>query len=380
MTSISYSQGEFLIEIDTATGSFYKIGNSISGITWVYPYIRGYDETHGTYIFQGGASLVDHLYSVDVTNGSIIYNPYFSPSGTGARELKYDNTNDSLYGLYWDSSLSQFFIASVNSSTGLCTHITSNPIVGLTSTAQGATAFDDIHHRYFTLQNNQLFSIDALSGNLISSPALIFSSGDQLIHFCYNNTLDTLNGLIQNSNTQLCYVAYINTMTGAIAKVGSGTTFGFGGGSSTIDRINQRYIYAYTAGGSIFYITTVDIVTGNVISNKLIPLGSGDNIHSISFDNIRGKLFGIQWDSDGVTPINYYKSASNIRIYPIPANNNIIIQSSTTLGTIIIYNAFGKILFQAKSKSNQEQIDIDDFPAGIYTILVKEKYNKIIKN
>src|ERR1035437_7228236 len=115
------SGGEFLIEIDAGTGSFSRIGGAINGITWIFPYIRGYDETHGAYIFQGGASLVDHLYSIDVTNGSTISNPSFAPNGSSTRQPKYDNSQHTLYGLYWNNSLQQFFFASINPVTGLNT-------------------------------------------------------------------------------------------------------------------------------------------------------------------------------------------------------------------------------------------------------------------
>src|SRR6185312_5622388 len=204
---LSFSQGEFLIEIDTATGSFSHIGTAIKGIRWVYPYIRAYDETHGAYIFQGGNPLVDSLYSINVANGSIISNPYFSPSGTGAREPKYDNTKDTLYGLYWNNSLSEFFLAWINPLTGLYTQIGTTPIAGLSGTSQGETAYDEVNHRYFALDNTQLFCIDATNGNLISNPILSSSPNGQLIHFWYDNSTNTLYGLMQTIGItpQLCY-------------------------------------------------------------------------------------------------------------------------------------------------------------------------------
>src|SRR6185312_2328717 len=267
---------------------------------WVYPYIRAYDETHGAYIFQGGNPLVDSLYSINVANGSIISNPYFSPSGTGAREPKYDNTKDTLYGLYWNNSLSEFFLAWINPLTGLYTQIGTTPIAGLSGTSQGETAYDEVNHRYFALDNTQLFCIDATNGNLISNPILSSSPNGQLIHFWYDNSTNTLYGLMQTIGItpQLCYLVSINTSTGVMTTVGSGTTFGSGGGSSAIDRTNQRYMYTYSTGGSSFHIVTLDIATGNVIANKLLPLCNGDNIHSIAFDNVKGKLYGIQWDAD----------------------------------------------------------------------------------
>lgn len=377
-TSFSFSQGEFLIEIDTSSGSFKKIGGAINGITWVYPYVRAYDETHGVYIFQGGTTIVDHLYSIDVANGSVISAPYFPPSGSSVREIKYDNSKDTLYGLYWDSTLQQFFLASVNRISGIHSQVSSNPVLGLSGTMQGFSAYDDINHRYFTLETKQLFTINTSTGSLISSTALNLTASEQLLHFCYNSASNVLNGLMQDSNTQLCYLVSINTATGAVTKIGNATAYGIGGGSSAIDTLNQRYLYTYTTGGSDFFIVTANIKTGNIISNKQILLNGGDNIHSIAFDNVKGKLFGIQWDAL-ITSIVDFNYAYAVKIFPVPANNSIVIRSSTELGSIIIYNTLGEVVLQTKSDNMQEQIDLQMLAMGVYTIYVQGNYNVIIK-
>lgn len=380
ISSFSYSQGEFLIEIDTATGSYNQIGGAISGIGFVFPYVRAYDETNGAYIFQGGASLVDHLYSIDVTNGSIISNPYFAPSGSSVREPKYDNIKDTLYGLYWNSSLSQFFLASINPTTGIYTQVGTIPIMGLGGISQGATAYDEINHRYFALQNNQLFSIDASNGNLISNPILNTASGEQLLHFCYNNSLNILYGLLQNSNTQICYLVSINTISGVMTKIGNGSLFGIGGGSSSIDKIHQRYMYIYTTGGSTYYITNIDIATGNIIANKLIPLSNGDNIHSIAFDNIKGKLYGIQWDANTTTNIIENGETTGAAIYPNPTNGIFNLQMKKVENVQIeIYNVYSECVYKNKIISSNVQIDLSFQAMGVYFLQIKTEQGIVYK-
>ncbi|MCX6257082.1 MAG: T9SS type A sorting domain-containing protein [Bacteroidia bacterium] len=357
-----YSQGEFIINIDTATGSFTQIGSAINGIGWVSPYIRAYDEVHGHYIFQGGVSIPDHLYTIDVSDGSIISNPYYPPTGSCVREIKYDNSNDSLYGLYWNSSLSHFYLATVNPSTGLIIHIYSSTITGLSSIAQGNTAYDSNNHRYFVITGNHLYSIDALTGNLISSPVLSLGSNQTVIHFCYNHSLNIINGMIMNSSTNLCYLVSIDPVTGGLTIIGTGTPYGVGGGSSAIDTLNQRYMF--TSGGSNFYITTIEIATGNVISHHYLPLGCGDNIHSVSYDNVKAKLFGVQWDAGNF--------AFNI-------NHDVINAScpGSSDGSIDLSINCGTSPFTYLWSNGQTTQYIDSIPEGVYYVTVTDANSNV---
>lgn len=187
------------------------------------------------------------------------------------------------------------------------------------------------------------------------------------------------------SGPQFCYLVSINTTTGVLTTIGNEPTFGIGGGSSAIDRINQGYIYVYSTGGSTFYIATLDIATGNVISNKLLPLGSGDNIHSIAFDNIRGKLYGIQWDADGTCGYCTISISQNsnlntqIPIYPNPAsimltveglmlNENSRIEIKDVLGNAI--TIMPVTLSLSKGNTQDNTIDVSQLNEGIYNLSI----------
>jgi PKD repeat protein len=68
-----------------------------------------------------------------------------------------------------------------------------------------------------------------------------------------------------------------------------------------------------------------------------------------------------------------------IIVYPNPASNSITLQSRAELGTIIIYNALGEIVLQIESKNRQEQIDVNQFLPGIYTVQIQNRISKLIK-
>ncbi|HXB41325.1 MAG TPA: T9SS type A sorting domain-containing protein [Bacteroidia bacterium] len=79
------------------------------------------------------------------------------------------------------------------------------------------------------------------------------------------------------------------------------------------------------------------------------------------------------------TSANQIQKNNPVNVYPNPSINNVIIQSSTELGSIIIFNSLGEIVFETKSKNIQEQIDLSKLSSGIYTIQVQERFSKLVK-
>lgn len=73
-------------------------------------------------------------------------------------------------------------------------------------------------------------------------------------------------------------------------------------------------------------------------------------------------------------------NTGQIKVYPNPSNNNVIIESDVAkLGIVNIYNSLGEIVVQIKSGNTREQIDVSKLPAGIYMIQAQNKYLKLIK-
>lgn len=359
--SNSYSQGEYILEIDPTTGSFIQPNTPIDGVTFVYSYVSTYDEIHSLYIFP--ASTINGLISVN-SNDSIFFNPPFA----SIYECQYDNSSGILYGLHNPSS-DQFVFGSVNPSTAVHSQIGTGPISGINGIYQGMSTFDKNNHRYIIyVSGNMLFSIDALTGNVLSNPAAILNSEESLVHICHDDSTNNLYGLLQNSSQT--FLVQINTTTGTVTKIGSGTTYGFGGGTSAIDKINRHYIYHYYVSGT-YYIAVMDIQTGNLIYNNPILFASGGNINSIEYDNVKKKLYAQHWDASIPAGINPFSKLTSLVFHPNPFSTQTTLQTDNSFhnATLTVDNCFGQTVMQMKNISGQTvTLQRDNLPSGVYFV------------
>jgi hypothetical protein len=107
--------------------------------------------------------------------------------------------------------------------------------------------------------------------------------------------------MYENSSLKY-FLVWIDPATGDVTKIGNGSTLMAGAGSATIDQANRRYIFCnYNLSG--FYLYAMDLVTGNLIYNNLIPIDAGDNVGDMEYDNATQKLYGIHRDANIVWPL-----------------------------------------------------------------------------
>ena len=70
-----------------------------------------------------------------------------------------------------------------------------------------------------------------------------------------------------------------------------------------------------------------------------------------------------------MTDENFVESLEHLSIYPNPATNSVTIKfPSDEEGEISIVNLFGEIIFSEKINSEEEQIDVSKFSAGMYVV------------
>ena len=374
--TVSFSQGEFIVEI-YRTGTFNKIGPGIAGITWIFPNDRAIDENTGTFIFS--SSLIEHwLYSINTSDGSIIYNPLIN----NILAFQFDNSNNILYGIEQDNANNVKYFISINPITGATTRI-GNALPSSAMYGGHFSTFDEINHTYtFLAPPYVLYSIDAASGDVISSPNLSLASGESVGNFTYDNSTPAgiLYGLLQDSNLGLYFLITIDPTTGAITRKGSGTSFGSGNaGSGTIDELNQQYMYMYssqTAGG--YAITTLDMATGNLDYNALIqPFTNNDNFFSLTYDQTQGRLFSIHWETITVgveltaeKPSSFFLGQN----YPNPFNPTTTIKYSlpeSGFVNIAVYDLLGRevaVLVSKEQSVGKYEINFDasDLVSGVY--------------
>ena len=143
---LSFAQYENIVEIDRITGNHIHSGPLIAGVTLVPGNIRSYDENNGIFFFPS-TTPTDRLFSIDVTNDSILHNPVFNTNNV--TEIEYGNSFNTLYGLYRDQPNNFNYLVSINPITGNFNTI-GNPISVAGGMFQGFSAFN---------QNNNIYTI-----------------------------------------------------------------------------------------------------------------------------------------------------------------------------------------------------------------------------
>jgi len=362
----SFSQGEFIVEIDRTTGDYIKTGPLINGIVLVYYDFRAYDENNGIFIFASN-SPTQSLYSIDVSNDAIISNPLYD----NLVEFEYSNTANILYGLLKDDINNVKYLASINTSTAVATTI-GDPISG-SSTFQGKSAIYQSGNTYtFICPPNLLYSMNTNNGNILSNPALQLSSNETIVNICYSNSSGILYGLLIDNNIQKYFLSSINILTGAVTRIGAGGAIFGANGSSTIDEQNQQYICLYsssTIGG--YGIATIDIATGNILHNNLVTtFSTSDNFINVEYDNVQSKLYSMHWDNlTEPLGINSITQNSNITFFPNPFTTQTTLRTDKILkdATLILYNALGQQTTQVNNINGQTvTLHCDNLPCGLY--------------
>lgn len=365
-----FSQGEYIVEIDRTNGNYNKIGSAIPGVTYVYPNVRAYSELDGMFIFQGGVLAPDHLFSIDITSAAVISSPLLTNCNCSG--FKFDNSTGILYGLFFDSALSQYFLETINASTGTHAKVSTNPIPNI-PICQGSTAFDEINHKYI-IGGNTLYSVDANTGIIISNPTLSLLSGEVFLcsSISYDNSTGMLYGILWDANiTNKYFLVSINSTTGGVTKIGPGSTLLEQGGSSAIDQINGQFIYLFS-NSSGFRLATIDIATGNVAYNVLIaPLTANDNFVSLEYDNTQNKLYSIHWETPTITKISGHGYVDNtLSIYPNPFTQKAIIEFQNPKKekcTLTLFDNQGRLV-QVLNEITSDTIELErkNLTNGIY--------------
>lgn len=174
------------------------------------------------------------------------------------------------------------FLATLNPATGVHTRIDSIP--GVNYIFQNATAFDKNNHRYLFLGKdfggqNRLYTVDALSGALISSPVCTLNAGE----LQYDPGSNTLFALELNNTLGKMFVVSINLNTAASTIIDTLPSTGYGSGTSFFNQASHSYVVHQ--GGLLL---SMNVTTGSLTS---VPVSA--NFSSLCFDNVNGFAYGL---------------------------------------------------------------------------------------
>jgi hypothetical protein len=386
-----FAQHEFLVTVNPSTGAHTKI-DSLPGVKWIYtyPHYTTFDETNHRFIFRASDNTYNwRLFSVNAITGSVISNPVFpvvADSADNVIELEYDNSANVLYGLHWDNSDSLEYLVSINPTTGVFTKVDTIPGVKLIATSPHYTTFDATNHRYIFKggdipTNMYLYSIDATTGNVISNPSfpVLSDPADNIIELQYDNTGSKLYGLHWSNSEKREYLVSINPATGSFTKIDSlpGVKWIYTYPHyTTFDETDHRFIFRGGDSAFNWYLYSVDVNTGSIVSSPLFPTLTDplDNIIELEYDNLSRQLYGLHWQANSIVGIDDHNLVGqSFTLYPNPFNYSakLLLDKSYREVTMVIYNSMGQVV-RKDTKNNISSMDIrkEDLVSGAYFITV----------
>ena len=371
-----------VVNIDPSTGNT-TIEVSTNSLVAVAAGATAYDQQNKRYFCWGfNASNSKRLYVMDIDDST--HND-FNLTGVQPIEIEYDLQHQKLYGLWWDGSMEHF--GEIDTQTGQATSIATLP--GVNAVAIGNSTFDSNTGRFIFIgvsgNQTKLYSINVLDGSILSSPTL-FQSGNRFSALEFNVNNNTLYGLVQDvdsSNFNPSFFSYythlklaeIDINTGSILSVNaqnpviSGYLPGYAIGGLCFDQSTQTYIiYVQNEVGT--YLKMVDVISGNILAST--PLNNSDYFYELQVDNydFARSFYNLSEVENSIS------SASEIKLFPNPANDFLKFSTDIEIDKITILNLMGQIILEQESPIGNI-IELKELNRGIH-YLQFESSNQII--
>jgi len=384
-SNFSFAQREYFVEVTSSTCT-YNIIDSIPAVKWVALGQSTFDKTNKRYIFRGQDTSNNYkLYSIDVTNASVIFNPLF-PSGHQFGNIRFDNSSGILYGLHWVGASTSVDFISINTSNFNYTSI--GTINNLSGQSNDATV-DEINHRLIFSaddgSNHCLFSVDA-TGNVVSKPQ--FPTGESFRGFAFDNSSGILYGL-RWSDTQPTVFVTINPANfnyTIIDTIPYHLTGGIAMGYPTFDEANKRYTFAADDSNNNRHLYTVDATNAQVISSPSFPTFTvPHNLIETKYDNSSGKLYALHFGHDSeLTSVEEPRTdaETTLTLFPNPSPGVFTVISLEKVIGIEVFNVMGERMIigdrrignsQQMNNSNSYSfpIDLSSQPEGVYFVHIR---------
>lgn len=363
-----FSQAEHVVEIDRNTGNFKKISNPIPNVTAINENVRTYDRVHGAYYFQAttGCSC---MVSTDVTTGDLLYQhqmPLLS--------FQYDNANSKLFGIRYfeNSGVRQF--GEIDTAIGAFTQIGNDIAVPFMSFHNWST-YDAVQKLYF-IENSpsNWLTLSAVSGGVLANQTLLLVPNESIVSPCFNELDSTNYCLVYNSVFQKMWLAKFEAGTGTVTKLGNGKLYYFGNnGSATIDPVRKQFLHLSRIG-SIFYINSFDLVSGNYIgTSDLKPIESNEDFYNLEYDKTRDKLLAVHW-SKSLDYVGVSESQQHdIEIRRNQEGTRYELLGAAAISSIEITDIMGRSVSTAANLLNGTWIiEKGNLNAGMYCIRCKQ--------
>ncbi len=132
-------------------------------------------------------------------------------------------------------------------------------------------------------------------------------------------------------------------------------------------------IHGWLAGDDgIFYTSDGGITFTQQNSKPVQMITFIDSVHGFCEGN---RLF-LKTDQTGIineiaSPV--YNSANDVFVYPNPSNGIVNVKSSQRDCELLIYDNLGRVIIKTKSTKNLSQIDLSNYPNGVYFLFIRSR-------
>lgn len=364
---------EYLARVNYQNVGFAAL-DSFPGVTWVNDN-GAYDQNAKRFFFEGNDYSLSPpwtLYTINAITGAIssqVPIPANLPQSDHVYCLQYDNSCDTLYGIYSNAN-SQFFSAWIEPLTGNV-HLKCL-LTGMSGYAAGVNTFDEIHHRMIfegVINGTGMITVDARTGQLLGSCSSCFGILE------YDNSTDHLYGIYPGISTAF---DSIDALTGAQHLISYLPNESFyQNGISAIDEPNNRFIFCgHSAQNNHDSLFVLDLQTGNILSQQYYAYANSaiftvQNLISFSFDQLSGELYALHWGDkdDNTSGINSLIENETLQIMPNPCSQEVMVNFNSTYENINvkIYNALGELVGNENdNEASSLKINTSNWPGGIY--------------
>lgn len=258
-------------------------------------------------------------------------------------------------------------LVEIDPATGAVTPISASvspPLPGVS----GCAALDEDGHRFFFTgtptgeTDSRLYTIDTVSGAILSSPVLTGSASAFVEGMAYDDAEDVLYA-VRNPGDGGRQIVSIDPATGAITPISASISppLPSASGVDSLDDAGNRYFFVATPTGETdSRVYTVDTATGAVLSSPAIVGSAAAFINGLEWDPIDHVLYGVRNPGDGGRQVISIDPATGA-VTPISASISPPLPSSSAVNAL---DASGNRLFFIASPPAGETIYTVDTTTG----------------
>jgi hypothetical protein len=328
------------------------------------------DWDQGIYYYSTGNKIA----AFDINSGALLYNVNYSiPSTAYVSGLEYNACDSAIYGVFVSAITGTYLLVKLNPSSGTIATIGIDSLS--TYPANGDGYFiDPVNQVYYFSRNNNLWKIDMLSGQVISTTPIINLPGEMILFIrreCATGLIYCTSGSL---TTTARYLSTLDPVTGLVSHVSANSFPSYysmlllNGGST----LRQTGTYYYEVPDDT--IVGVDLLTGTISQVMVVTMGNS---------YLESLLAYPQCSCTGTTAIPDSEdqlAAVTISFNPVSSlltvTSNYAGQSD---GSIRIINLLGEVFYEEKSFSGNTSVDLQSYAKGMYIVEVISDGKKTVE-